>query len=202
MATPRRAAPLAPAERRARIIASTLPLLRRYGKDVTTAQIAVAAGVAEGTLFRAFPDKEAIIAAVLEKAFESDTTLRELEMIDRALPLREKLILGVDIMADRVAQIWELMAMLNVKIDVTQRRPPREGPPAISNARIGAALLALFAGHESELRCAPEFAMRALRMFAFASTHPRIADGDVLASAEIVSIILDGVLVREDEDEC
>ncbi len=43
---PRRATPLAPEARRASIIAATVPLLRRYGANVTTAQIALAAAAA------------------------------------------------------------------------------------------------------------------------------------------------------------
>jgi len=53
-----RAAPLSPDARRASIIAATLPVLRMRGREVTMSQIALAAGVSEGTLFRVFPDKK------------------------------------------------------------------------------------------------------------------------------------------------
>ena len=65
-----RAAPLSPDARRASIIAATLPLLRMYGREVTTSQIALAAGVAEGTLFRVFPDKETLITAAVASVFD------------------------------------------------------------------------------------------------------------------------------------
>ena len=41
-----RAAALPPSERRAEIIAATLPLVREHGANVTTRQIAEAAGIA------------------------------------------------------------------------------------------------------------------------------------------------------------
>jgi hypothetical protein len=48
-------------QRRAAIVASTLPLLIENGSDVSTSQIAAAAGIAEGTVFRAFKDKQELL---------------------------------------------------------------------------------------------------------------------------------------------
>ena len=78
-----RAAPLPPAERRAALIAATEPLLERFGREVSTRQIAQAACVAEGTIFRAFPTKEALIDAVLDDIFAVESTCDRLARIDR-----------------------------------------------------------------------------------------------------------------------
>ena len=82
-----RATPLPPDERRAALIAATEPLLEQFGREVSTRQIAEAAGVAEGTIFRAFPTKEALIDAVLEEVFDIQRTCDELAAIDPALPI-------------------------------------------------------------------------------------------------------------------
>src|SRR5713101_1245880 len=66
----RRAAALPPDERRSMIVAVTLPLLLAHGERVTSRQIAEAAGIAEGTIFRAFADKDELIATVLEVALD------------------------------------------------------------------------------------------------------------------------------------
>ena len=65
-----RAAALPPEERRAALVETTLHLLIEHGPSVTTRQIAEAAGIAEGTIFRAFPDKEHLIEAVVERVLE------------------------------------------------------------------------------------------------------------------------------------
>ena len=58
---PRRAAPMAADDRRQAIVDAVVPLLLEQGGDVTTRQIAEAAGIAEGTIFRVFPDKAALL---------------------------------------------------------------------------------------------------------------------------------------------
>ena len=73
-----RAAPLPPDERRAALIAATEPLLEQFGREVSTRQIAEAASVAEGTIFRAFATKDALIDAVLEDVFDVQRTCDEL----------------------------------------------------------------------------------------------------------------------------
>lgn len=197
---PRRATPLAPEARRASIIAATLPLLRRYGDSVTTAQIALAAGVAEGTLFRAFPDKEALIAAAVETAFDPKPTELRLSRIDQSLPLRDKLIAAVEILQQRVDGVWQLMMVLG------RTAPPRPDPKRDikdyhRDDGLRRAVEVLCEPHTDELHYAPVQVARFLRMFTFAATHPRIADGEPLTSAEIVAVVLDGTRTRTDIED-
>ena len=99
-----RAAPLPLDERRAALIAATEPLLEHFGRDVSTRQIAEAAGIAEGTIFRAFATKEALIDAVLEDAFDSRRTCDELARSIRTLGLEEPLVAAVTLLQERLAQ--------------------------------------------------------------------------------------------------
>src|ERR1700750_2170473 len=81
-----RAAPMAPAERRRAIVDVVVPLLLEHGSDVTTRQIAEAAGIAEGTIFRVFPDKAALLMAAAEETMNPPEGQAELELALAGVP--------------------------------------------------------------------------------------------------------------------
>ncbi|MEO8704977.1 MAG: helix-turn-helix domain-containing protein [Kofleriaceae bacterium] len=193
-----RASPLSPDARRATIIAATIPLLRIHGTAVTTSQIAMAAGVAEGTLFRVFPDKDSLVQAAVCSAFDPEPAERELAAIDPALPLRARLIRAIEILQHRVDGIWQLMSMLRMMgpPNVNGGPPPK---PATDDA-FHRAIADILEPYRSELRCEPAHASRLLRIMTFAATHPRINDGTLLTAAEIVAVVLDGIRTRSDLD--
>ncbi len=84
----KRATALPPDERRSMIVAATLPLLLEHGDRVTSRQIAEAAGIAEGTIFRVFADKDEIIVAVIEAALDPEPLEAALRDIPTGLAVR------------------------------------------------------------------------------------------------------------------
>src|SRR3954468_14690552 len=86
-----RAAALPTEERRSTIVAATLPLFLEQGSAVTTRAIAQAAGIAEGTIFRVFPDKTALLDAVIEAALDPTPADVAIARIDPGLPFEDRL---------------------------------------------------------------------------------------------------------------
>src|SRR5438045_7837547 len=105
-----RASALPADERRSMIVAATLPLLLEHGDRVTSRQIAEAAGIAEGTIFRVFADKDEIIIAVIEAALDPEPLEIALSAIADDLGFEAQLAAAVVIMQHRVIDVWQVMS--------------------------------------------------------------------------------------------
>ncbi len=169
-------------------------MLRRHGTDVTTKQIADAAGVAEGTLFRAFTDKETLISAAVDEAFDARETVHQLRDVDRSLPLRERMKAAVEIIATRLDAVWELIAALRL-FGPPESRPQGRAAASREQMRqlLPQELMALIEPDGEQLRVDTAQAARILNLVTVACTHPRITEANPLTSDEIVDLLLDGL---------
>jgi AcrR family transcriptional regulator len=189
---------MAPADRRAAIIDAAKPLVMRLGSAVTTRQIAEAAGIAEGTIFRVFPDKESVVQAVVDEVFDPAPTLRELAAIDRGLPLRERLTATVVVMQRRLSQVFGMIDALGwVRPPQPEEADRCARPPAAEiNDAFRAAVADIVGPDERGLRVPATELAHVLRLLVFSGTHPMICDGRPLTPEQIVTILLDGLAVH------
>src|SRR6185312_1515481 len=94
------------------IIDAVIPLLLDHGAEVTSRQIANAAGVAEGTIYRAFGDKESLIRAAVERYLESSPIRQPLTDINPGLALEDKIRAAVVILQARFRGVFRMVSIL------------------------------------------------------------------------------------------
>jgi AcrR family transcriptional regulator len=108
----RRAKPLSAEQRRRAIVQVTLPLLERDGFAVSTKQIADAAGIAEGTIFRVFRTKEDLLRATLHAYLDPAEMIERLAQIPNDLPLDTQVRAILDTIRDSASRIQLFMMAL------------------------------------------------------------------------------------------
>lgn len=191
-----RARPMSPEQRRDRLVDTTLQLLREHGRAVTTRQIAEAAGVAEGTIFRVVDSKDELVEAAIARAFEPGPLVDRLEEIDPDLPLRERLVRLVAILQQRFRATFELMHKVGM---VRPSDHLHDSPEAVAwRARLEQLLLAVVGADADRLRVPASEFVHVLRLLTFAGSHPHICDGRFLGPEDVVDSVTLGLLRTEE----
>lgn len=193
----RRVPALAPEERRAALIEACVPLLHEHGTDVSTKQIAAAAGVAEGTIFGVFKDKNSLIVAALLRAVDPQPALDRLAAIDRSLSLRERLIQATEIVHERSVGSARLLQAARMLAMATDHAEQAHAQMHQVRERLHAAVTELIEPDAGELRRSPGETARMVLMFTGANIFGPYADPDNFRADELVSLLLDGLLVSQ-----
>jgi AcrR family transcriptional regulator len=196
----RRVPAMAPEERRAALIAATVPLMCAQGMAVTTRQIAEAAGVAEGTIFGVFPDKASLLRAAVLAAFDPEPLVEALHALAPERDLRARLGSVVGLLRKRFADNEPMIAATRtVASEPDQKREFLERMTHARRCTIEV-IAEAFEPDRELLRRDPRSAARLLLMMIMATAHAGFGDErDALSDLdddEIVSLLLDGLLVR------
>ncbi|WP_329224465.1 helix-turn-helix domain-containing protein [Streptomyces canus] len=189
--TRHRAPAMSPEQRRAMIIQTAIPLIAEYGAAVTTAKIARAAGIGEGTIFRVFADKDELLRACMAEALSPEHAIRELDAIDLSQPLPDRLAEAAEALQAHLARMGAIAGSLGHgggKHPGTVRGAGRTE----STTRIRAALADLLEPDKAALRRPPE--QIAALFFGLLFTQPRTDDEPDLTPQELAEVFLHGAL--------
>ena len=178
-----RARPLSVEDRRASIIEAVIPLLISHGRAVTSKQIAEAACVAEGTIFRAFGDKDTLIEAAITKFLDPEPLRRGLRAIPSELPLEDKIHRIVVLMQNRFSEIFQVMAAIG-----------GPHPPGPNHRHVFAEIISeVLAPELEELNLSAMKAAHVIRLVTFAASFPHLNEGMEFTSRELANVVLYGI---------
>lgn len=176
-------------DRRAQIIEAVTPAVLEHGGAVTTRQLAEAAGVAEGTLFKAFGDKESLLLALaeyhltMEHAGEADALGLD--------TLEEVVTWTLRVLVERTRFVFRLVMALG---------PIGQRAADSARADFEASKLRLaerFVPFRDELRVPPVVAADVVRTLAWAAASNWGEHGSVSSVDDILEVLLHGIVLGE-----
>lgn len=185
---------MSPVDRRAAIVAATAPLVREHGRAVTTRQIAGAAGVAEGTIFRVFADKQAVVDAVIAGEFDERPMLAQLHEIELDLPLAARIEAASEIMHRRIRGLGQLMYALSTtsSADHLHRTVHHRGQHR-DTSLLHAELRRLLEPDQGSLSVDVDTAVTLVAAMAFAVARAPVGQGQ-LTTRQMTDALLHGIL--------
>jgi AcrR family transcriptional regulator len=192
-----RAHPLPAEERRNAILAAARPLVLTHGMDVTTRQLAAAAGVAEGTLFRVFETKDDLLVQAARSAFDITEHLAELDAIDPSLDTEARVTAIVESTQRYARRVMSVFVAFDKPADRDRLGALRHhGPSAHAQASERVRRLVRMDAHR--LRLGVDDVVRLVATLSWMSVHP-MNDAHPMTAGQVADVLLHGVLSRADE---
>lgn len=188
---------MAPEERRQAIIEATMPLILARGTDLSTRDIASAAGVAEGTIFRAFETKQELIFAAMHAALSAHDAVHQLESLPQEQTLDERVASILEVLLAEIRRTRALTAAFSrPPLPTVSAHDGRSCPPfnhRERQARLNEGVETALAGHSIGLAVPPRTAAQVMLAMAFA-TSLDITDNNTFAQPrDLAQVVLHGL---------
>ena len=188
-AAPSRRQLLAPDARRAAIIEATIPLLAEHGPAATSAQIAKAAGISQGTIFHVFTDKQDLVDAAVRHVMDIEPLLTELAALASERSLYGRMTSCADLVDAHLLQAMPLLMKCGV--------PAGDEPKGQLTNRVRAAIADLLAPDAASLtRPVDELAGMFFFLCVAAVQQGVMGDAAVPTGDDVATLFLDGARRR------
>lgn len=190
--------------RREMIVRAALPLVIEHGSSVTTRQVARAAGIGEGTIFRVFADKEELLDACVTEALSPAHALGELALVSMDQPLADRLTEAASALQAHLDRVGAVVGALHATGGRGRRDRPGSAaaPPdrAAGSLPVREALAELFEPERELLQLPPEQAAFIFLGLLFVGVGRPPTEGEPADAApqlgvrDLVDVLLHGVL--------
>lgn len=178
-----------PEERRASLIEATLPLLLQHGPSLTTKQVAEAAGVAEGTIFRAFASLNHLIDATTREALSAERLRSQLDTLSPGDALLDKAESALTILIRRMGDVRNLLHTVHHR-DESDGGTCLRDELAARRHELDAWLVAQIEPHRAELSISPQRFVDLLRTLSLG--HVLSHDEQPLSPSDLAHFALHG----------
>lgn len=194
-----RAPSLSAEERRKALIEATAPLVLQRGPAVSTRDIARAAGVAEGTIFRVFDTKDELVLEAVRSIFNRTDHLEALAAIDPSLPLAQRLVAVMEIWQRTVRRMVEVFVVFRGNPDRQRFGDFRTLLDKTIAQRAESLIGGLLAPDESRLRRPIPEVVQLMGALAMMSVHP-MSSAPPMTATDLVDLLLHGVALTDPDD--
>ena len=185
----RRRKPLTADDRRAAIIEATMPLIAERGPAVTSAEIAEAAQIAQGTIFHVFGDKQALVDAVVRQAMDITELTKSVEALSSEPDLLTRLAACADLISAHLVRVMPVMMKCG---------KPKEEPDSIHPGVLLRRIIARLIEPDAASLAHPPTQMAAMVFgLCLASAQETVfGESEMPSGRDLAELFLDGARIR------